>query len=151
MVITFFILSDIVSFAINHFTMASIEFPLPTPYFFSDGNRNAVNLTNGMASSDVFLKLFAFRSFADKAKSPSKVAFFTLSQPGNHPKLWTAVLTHCLEAINNITQKLTKETEAALAKNAANLQYAQYLNGDRSTVKATLLKPPALKSKMKPS
>uniref|UniRef100_A0A914XQJ9 Uncharacterized protein n=1 Tax=Panagrolaimus superbus TaxID=310955 RepID=A0A914XQJ9_9BILA len=150
MVLSFFILSDIACFAINHFTMVPIEFPLPSPYFFNDVHRNVVNLTNGMASTNTFLKLFAFHDFAAKAKSQAKHTFFVLSQPGNHPKLWSAVLAQCLDAINNVTVKLTKETEKTLSKNAANLQYAQFLNGDRLTVKATLLKPPTLKPKMKP-
>jgi hypothetical protein len=149
MVFTFFILSDLVCFAVNHVTMVPIEFPLPSPYFFSNIHGNVINLINGMGSSNIFVKLFAFRDFSDKAKSPSKTSFFTLSQPGNHPKLWSAVLTQCLDAVNNVTQKLTKEIETTLTKNASALQYSQFLNGDRST--ATLLKPPTLKPKMKPT
>jgi hypothetical protein len=147
-ILMFLCLSDVVCFAINHLTMNPIEFPLPTPFYFSNIREEVVNLINGMASSSNFVKLFAFRDFCDKAKSPSKTSFFTLSQPGNHPKLWNAVFTNCLEVINNVCQKLTKETESILSKNATNLHYAQFLNGDRSTIKAALLRPPTLKPKM---
>lgn len=143
-----FLLADLVCFAINRVTMAPLEFPLPTPYFFNNTHHEVVNIVNGMASSNSFIRLFAFNDFWAKSKSPSKSAFFTLSQPGNHPKLWNAILTNCLNVVNECAQKLLKETETILTKNAANLQYAQFLSGDRSTVKATLLKPPTLKPKM---
>uniref|UniRef100_A0A7E4WCQ4 Nucleoporin NDC1 n=1 Tax=Panagrellus redivivus TaxID=6233 RepID=A0A7E4WCQ4_PANRE len=142
-----FVLSDLLCLITNIVTMDKVEFVLPTPYFFSDARPDVVNLVNALNSDDLLLRLFAFHDFYTKARSENRAVFFTLSQPGNHPRLWDSVFFSCQKAIQHVSDTFMKETENVLIKNSAGLRHVPFLNNDRSTVKSSLLVPPTLKPK----
>jgi len=141
---SFYTLADLICLSANTIVADGIEFPMPTPFFFSEAKETIVNLVNGMNSKDLLIRQFAFYDFSLKSQGQNKALFFTLSQPGNHPRLWDAIVKQCTFVIDNVSNSYTRETQLALSKNWAHGARVPYeLSGGK--LKSTLLVPPTLK------
>ncbi|KAE9551203.1 hypothetical protein FO519_005590 [Halicephalobus sp. NKZ332] len=140
----FYVLADLICFSANTIVADGIEFPMPTPFFFSEAKETIVNLVNGMNSKDLLVRQFAFHDFYMKSQGQNKALFFTLSQPGNHPRLWDSIVKQCEFVIDAVATSYTKETQFALSKNWTHGSRIPYeLSGGK--LKSTLLVPPTLK------
>ncbi|KAH7729887.1 CRE-NPP-22 protein [Aphelenchoides avenae] len=139
--------SSVIS-VINAFVMRPLLLKMPSVYFAVEGSAsNPKTLVNALRSDDHFLTLFAFRDLrvAVSASALDRSDVYALSQPGGHPRNWSAVRDACLTAIRRLQEQLEGEAEKARAGTYRILEKrVTHSPSDLDETRATLLLPPSL-------
>ncbi|MFH4980502.1 hypothetical protein AB6A40_007211 [Gnathostoma spinigerum] len=117
------------------FILQAYNFRMPPPYTVLEPTGEQLRtLMNALDSTNVPLKAFAFWDLRRIAVSPSparRLAIFSLSQPGGHPRNWNAIRCACLDAIEHVRLRVSEENQRILRKNYVSKRNG-HIGGTRS-------------------
>uniref|UniRef100_A0A1I7XES2 Ammonium_transp domain-containing protein n=1 Tax=Heterorhabditis bacteriophora TaxID=37862 RepID=A0A1I7XES2_HETBA len=94
---------------VRQIVMKPFTFPLPPPFaVHSPKPEQTRTLTTVLGSHDKLLKLFAFFdlrriAWTDRIR---RQEVFSLSQPGGHPRNWSAVSSSCVQVLDGVRHQL---------------------------------------------